>query len=137
MLKKYIIPVEKLRNQCDSKIFPHDTTEGWAVKRELIGQDRAMEALKYGLSMKRKGYNIFVSGFTGTGRNSYSYLVAKEFAEKRPVPRDWCYVYNFQKPNCPKALSLNPGEGINFKQELEGAIKNIGLEIPKVLNSKD
>lgn len=137
MLDKYKIPVEKLRNQCDPKIFPYDTTEGWTVKRELIGQDRAMEALKYGLSMKRKGYNIYVSGFTGTGRNSYSYLVAKEFADKKPVPKDWCYVYNFQKPNCPKALSLNPGEGINFKQELEAAIKNIRLEIPKILTSKD
>lgn len=137
MLEKYKIPVEKLRNQCDPSIFPYDTTEGWEVKRELIGQDRAMEALKYGLSMNRKGYNIYVSGFTGTGRNSYSYLVAKEFADKRPVPKDWCYVYNFQKPNCPKALSFKAGEGISFKQEIETAIKNIRLEILKILNSKD
>lgn len=137
MLEKYKVPVEKLRNKCDPNIFPHDTTEEWTVKRELIGQDRAMEALKYGLSMKKKGYNIFVSGYTGTGRNSYSYIVAKEFADRRPVPKDWCYVYNFQKPNCPKALSLNPGEGINFKQEIENAIKNIRLEIPKTLSSQD
>ncbi len=137
MLKKYKVPVEKLRNQCDPNIFPHETTEDWIVDRELIGQDRAMEALKYGLSMKRKGYNIYVSGFIGTGRNSYSYLVAEEFAKKKPTPCDWCYVYNFKKPNCPKAINLSSGKGIGFKQEVESAIKNIETEIPRALSSKD
>ncbi|MBU5313914.1 AAA family ATPase [Tissierella carlieri] len=137
MLKKYKVPVEKLRNQCDPNIFPHETTEDWIVDRELIGQDRAMEALKYGLSMKRKGYNIYVSGFIGTGRNSYSYLVAEEFAKKKPTPCDWCYVYNFKKPNCPKAINLSSGKGIGFKQEIESAIKNIETEIPRALSSKD
>jgi lon-related putative ATP-dependent protease len=137
MLEKYKVPVEKLRNQCDPNIFPHETTEEWIVDRELIGQDRAMEALKYGLSMKRKGYNIYVSGFIGTGRNSYSYLVAEEFAKKKPTPCDWCYVYNFKKPNCPKAINLPSGKGIGFKQEIESAIKNIETEIPRALSSKD
>lgn len=137
MLERYKVPIEKLRNQCDSSIFPHETTESWIVDRELIGQDRAMEALKYGLSMKRKGYNIYVSGLAGTGRNSYSYLVAKEFAKKKTTPCDWCYVYNFKKPNCPKAISLGNGEGIYFKQEVEAAIKSIDIEIPKALSSRD
>lgn len=137
MLEKYRVSVEKLRNQCDPSIFPHETTESWIVDRELIGQDRAMEALKYGLSMRRKGYNIYVSGLTGTGRNSYSYLVAKEFAKKKPTPCDWCYVYNFKKPNCPKTISLGNGEGLYFKQEVEAAIKSIDIEIPKALSSKD
>ncbi len=137
MLEKYKVPVEKLRNQCDPNIFPYETTEDWIVDRELIGQDRAMEALKYGLSMKRKGYNIYVSGFTGTGRNSYSYLVAKEFANKKSTPCDWCYVYNFKRPNSPKAISLESGKGIGFKHEVEVAIKSIDIEIPKALSSRD
>ena len=137
MLEKYRVPIEKLSNKCDPNIFPYDTTKSWIVDRELIGQDRAMEALKYGLAMKRKGYNIYVSGYTGTGRNSYSYIVAKEFAENRNIPNDWCYVYNFKKPNSPKAISLKFGKGIGFKQEVESAIKNIDVEIPKSLNSKD
>ncbi len=137
VLEKYKVPLEKLRNQCDPDIFPYNTTEEWIVTRELIGQDRAMEAISYGLSMKRKGYNIYVSGYAGTGRNSYSYLVAKEFAERRTTPNDWCYVYNFKKPNHPKAISLQAGEGTGFKQEVEAAIKNIDSEIPKALNSKE
>jgi len=137
MLEKYRVPIEKLNNKCDPSIFPYDTTEKWIADRELIGQERAMEALKYGLSMKRKGYNIYVSGYTGTGRNSYSYLVAKEFAENKDRPNDWCYVYNFKRPNSPKAISLRFGKGIGFKHSVENAIKDIDVEIPKSLNSKD
>lgn len=137
MLEKYKVSIESLRNKCDPGIFPYETTKEWIVSRELIGQDRAMKALKYGLAMKRKGYNIYVSGFTGTGRNSYSYLVAKEFADKKETPKDWCYVYNFKRPNSPKAISLNPGEGTEFRQEIQEAIKNIDIEIPKALSSKD
>lgn len=137
MLEKYKVSVGNLRNQCNLDIFPYESTKDWIVERELIGQDRAMEALKYGLSMKRKGYNIYVSGFTGTGRNSYSYLVAKEFADKKQTPKDWCYVYNFKRPNCPKAISLKPGEGTEFRKEIKNAIENIDIELPKALSSKD
>lgn len=137
MLKKYKVSLEELRNHCDIKIFPHETTKNWDAERQLIGQDRAMEALKYGLSMDRKGYNIYVSGFTGTGRSSYSYLVAEEFVKKKEIPKDWCYVYNFKKPNYPKAISMQAGLGVNFKNEIKDIIDNIVVEIPKALGSKD
>ena len=136
MLEKYKVSINDLKNKCDKNIFPYDTTEKWMVERELIGQKRAMEALRYGLSMKRKGYNIFVSGATGTGRNSYSYLLAKEYAKNRIIPKDWIYVYNFDKPNSPRAISLEAGEGIRFKSDIEDAIKGLEGEIPQALSSK-
>jgi lon-related putative ATP-dependent protease len=137
MVNKYLVPIEKLKKKCDPNIFQYDTTKELPKSRELIGQERAMEALKYGLSITRKGYNIFVTGLTGTGRNSYSYLVAKEFAERKKTPKDWCYVYNFKKPKFPKAISMDSGQGKTFKKDIEKAIRNIGLDIPKVLISKD
>lgn len=136
MIKKYKVSLEKLKNYCDSNIFPYETTEDLKVDRELIGQDRAMEALMYGLSMKRKGYNIYVSGLAGTGKNSYSYIVAKDFAKKKTTPKDWCYVYNFDKPNSPTAISTDAGEGKKLKQSVNDSIKKIKEEIPKSLNSK-
>lgn len=136
-LDKYLVPVEKLKKKCDPNLFEYDTTEYLPASRELIGQNRAMEALKYGLSIQRKGYNIYVSGLTGTGRNSYSYLVAKEFAEKRKAPKDWCYVFNFKRPKCPKAIGMEPGQGKEFKKDVEQVIKAIGTEIPKTLTSKE
>lgn len=137
MLDKYRVSVGKLKNYCDPNIFPYETTEGLDVERELIGQDRAMEALKYGLSMKRKGYNIYVSGMAGTGKNSYSYIVAKEFAGKKQSPKDWCYVYNFSKPSSPVAISIEAGEGEKFQGLVEECIKKIEGEIPKALSSKE
>lgn len=137
MERDYIIPLEKLKEKCDPDIFQYETTEKLKVSRELIGQERAMEALEYGLSIGRKGYNIFVSGLTGTGRNSYSYLVAREFAKKMDPPKDWCYVYNFKKPNSPKAIGLESGKGRMFKKDIDKVIKDIGIEIPKVLVSKE
>lgn len=137
MLDKYKVSFEKLKNHCDPNIFPYETTKDLKVDRELIGQDRAMEALKYGLSMRRKGYNIYVSGLAGTGKNSYSYIVAKDFAEKKSAPDDWCYVYNFSKPNSPVALSMEAGQGFEFKELVEECIKKIEEEIPKALSSKE
>jgi len=136
-MDKYLVPVEKLKKKCDPNLFKYDTTEELPASRELIGQDRAMEALKYGLSIQKKGYNIYVSGLTGTGRNSYSYLVASEFAEKRKAPKDWCYVFNFKRPKCPKAIGMEPGQGKEFKKDVEQVIKVIGTEIPKTLTSKE
>ena len=136
-MDKYLVPVEKLKKKCDPNLFKYDITEELPASRELIGQDRAMEALKYGLSIQKKGYNIYVSGLTGTGRNSYSYLVASEFAEKRKAPKDWCYVFNFKRPKCPKAIGMEPGQGKEFKKDVEQIIKVIGTEIPKTLTSKE
>lgn len=137
MREKNKISLENLRNYCDPNIFPFESTEDLKVERELIGQDRAMEALKYGLSMKRKGYNIFVSGLSGTGKNSYSYIVAKDFAEKKPSPNDWAYVYNFNKPNSPVAIRIASGQGKDFKELVDESIKKIQEEIPKTLSSKE
>lgn len=137
MIDKYKVSLEKLKNYCNPDIFPYETTEDLKVDRELIGQDRAMEALKYGLSMKRKGYNIYVSGLAGTGKNSYSYIVAQDFAKDKETPKDWCYVYNFNKPNSPIAISIEAGQGKKFKQAVKESIKKIEDEIPKALTSKN
>ena len=137
MKEKYELSYNMLRKECDPNIFEYDTTENILGSRELIGQKRAMEALKFGLSVKRKGYNIYVSGLTGTGRNSYSYLVAKEFSRNKKSPKDWCYVFNFKRASSPKAISLSPGMGKVFKKDVEKAINNIEIDIPKVLLSKD
>lgn len=137
MIEKYLVPIENLKKKCTCEIFEGKTTEDLPAYRELIGQERAMEALKYGLSINRKGYNIYVSGLIGTGKNSYSYLVAKEFSQNKKPPKDWCYVFNFKKPDSPRAISLNCGQGKVFKSDIEGVIDELKIEIPKALNSKE
>lgn len=136
-MKSYVVPVEKLRKKCNPNLFAYKSTKDLPASRELIGQDRAMEALKYGLTIPRKGYNIYVSGLIGTGRNSYSHLVAREFADKGQAAKDWCYVFNFKRPKFPKAISLESGQGRIFKKKVESIIRKIGSEIPRTLTSKE
>lgn len=136
-MNKYRVPIKSLKNRCSPSAFDFKTTDDISASREIIGQERAMEALKFGLSIKRKGYNIYISGLTGTGRNSYSYIIAKEFAKEKETPKDWCYVFNFKKPECPKAISFEAGKGKILKDKMSKVISNIKIDIPKSLESKD
>jgi len=69
-VKKYELSVDQLRWQCDSSIFDFDCTKDLTPLREFIGQDRAIRAIDFGLSMNHDGYNIYVAGITGTGKTS-------------------------------------------------------------------
>lgn len=112
-----------------------ETTEEVKPLKGIIGQDRGTQAIRFGLKMREKGYNIFVSGNAGTGRSSFTNSIVKEFAKKKPIPKDWVYVYNFKKNDSPKALSLPPGCGRQFKEEVEGTIDNLKNLIPESFKS--
>ncbi len=106
------------------------TTAELTPLTEIIGQDRAVRALNFGLKIQDKGFNIYIAGIPGTGRTTAVVNFLSEIAKKRPVPPDWCYVYNFKDPNRPNALSLPPGKGAEFAKdmgqfvpELKGALK--------------
>lgn len=137
MTKNYKVPVKLLKNECNYKLFNFSSTKDIKDNIDIIGQDRAMSALKFGLSIKRKGYNIFVTGVVGTGRTSYSEIIAKEFADDITPPDDWCYVYNFKKADKPKAIRLANSKGKEFNKDMKKLISKIRIAIPEVLKSKD
>jgi lon-related putative ATP-dependent protease len=111
-----------------SKIEPLD---------DIIGQDRAVKAMEFGLLINTRGYNLYMSGLTGTGKTSYAVSFMKKVAKKAKVPEDWCYVYNFSKPNQPMAVSFPAGKGKGFKKDMEEFSKMIQNEIPKAFDSED
>lgn len=137
MKDNYKVPLDKLKKRADLSKYDFDTTEQVSMCKDIIGQERGIKALNFGLSIKKKGYNIFVTGITGTGRNSHSYSIAKKFAEKRETPSDWCYVYNFKKPENPIAIRLKPGEGTIFKKKMKEFVEKLKIEIPKSFSSKE
>ncbi|MCD8090244.1 MAG: AAA family ATPase [Clostridiales bacterium] len=96
-----------------------------------IGQERACEAIKVGLGIKKKGYNILAVGSHGCGRTAFAEMLAKEQAEKEPVPSDICCVYNFKNPKKPVMLEFPPGEGGIFKSEISELVHTLTVEIPK------
>ena len=137
MLDKYKVPVDKLKNKCDVECFDFNTTADLYPLQGIIGQKRAAEALEFGLDIKKKGYNIFVSGLSGTGRNSYVLSILEKKAESKETPDDWVYVHNFKNPDSPIALSLENGKAKHFKKEIEHMIEILQKEIPQLFMSKE
>src|SRR5699024_7977126 len=103
----------------------------------IIGQQRGVEALEFGLKMNKKGYNIYVSGRSGTGRTSFTQSLASEYAKKQKVPDDWVYVNNFMKKDAPTALNFKPGHGKKFKEEVEKMISGFRKSIPEILDGTE
>ena len=135
--KPYAVPPEKLRWDCDPSIFSFKTTADIAPLRGIIEQERPIRAIRFGLDIASPGYNIYVSGLTGTGKTTIIKMFLEEIAAKMPRPDDWFYVYNFKDPISPTILSLPPGRAKSFKAEMNEFIGNLKKGIPKAFESKD
>lgn len=104
---------------------------------KLVGQDRALKAIDFGLSMHNFGYNIFVSGNDGIGRKKYIVDYIKKRARKEEAPSDWCYVYNFKDQYKPIAIELKSGTANEFKYDIDNLIDEIIEEIPEFFSSEE
>ena len=82
---------------------------------EVFGQDRALKALDLGLSIRRRGYNIYASGVSGLGKKELIKRLLEVRALREPTPDDWVYVHNFDEPDCPEALRLPGGRGTTLR----------------------
>ncbi len=129
--------VNELYRFCNPDIFTFHTTNDLPDLKETIGQERALHALDFGLSLDSTGFNIFILGEHGTGKMTTvrSFLSQKAMGE--PVPKDWCYVYNFKDPDVPLAVSFDPGKAVVFQKDMDEVIKILKVEIPKVFESKE
>ncbi len=131
------LKAEDLRRFCHVSEIPFKTTDEIEPYLGIVGQQRAEKSLEFGLRIKNKGYNIYVSGQPGTGKMSFAKAFARNCAKSMPVPDDLCYIYNFKDPKRPKLLRLKAGQGTVFKQELEDFISMLLVEIPKEMQSKE
>jgi len=130
------LQVHKLRWQCDLKSLGIKTTNDIHPTREIIGQERALRALRVGLEMRHFGYNVFVSGLPGTGRTTTIKRLLQDFEKKQGLMKDHCYVYNFKNPNIPIAISLPSGQARRLKQDMENFIHELLRDIPSVYESQ-
>ncbi len=138
-MKKYNeLSYKDLKDVCSPNIFNFETTADVENTKDLIyGQDRGIKALEFGVNVDVKGYNMYLEGPTGVGKTMYTkhYLYSK--ASKEKVPNDWCYIYNFDEPNEPIAVSLPAGQGKAFKDAMDNFIKDIQKDIKKTFNNDD
>lgn len=128
---------EEVRRNCTPEMCPWESTLEVPPLEGVIGQERAMRALDFGLGMDRPGYNIFVSGVPGTGRMTTVVQALEKIARDRPVPDDWCYVYNFESPDCPRALRFPAGTGRRFQKDISRLVEVLRVEVPRVFESKE
>ena len=137
MFEKLRLQPEKLTSPCNIEDLEFETTADLKPLKGIIGQERGAKALEFSLNIKKKGYNVYISGLSGTGRNSYARSITKEHAKEMPAPDDWIYVYNFSAPDRPKALSMEKGTGKEFKKDLEDVIDKLTEEIPNAFSGTD
>jgi lon-related putative ATP-dependent protease len=128
---------EKLRRTCDPKALSCATTKDISPLESIIGQDRAVKALRFGLDIKERGFNVYVAGYPGTGRMTAVKDFLKEMARTKPVPPDCCYVHNFHNPYEPKAIKLPPGKGKIFQKDMVNLVSEARRALPKAFESED
>ncbi|RMD81295.1 MAG: ATP-dependent protease, partial [Candidatus Dadabacteria bacterium] len=131
------LSAERLRARCDSRRLPFETTAEVDPERGPMGQDRALEALDFGVGVPHEGYNLFLMGPPGIGKRSLAERILRERAAKRPTPSDWCYVYNFDVPHKPWAIELEAGKGVQLRRDMERLVDDLRTQIPAAFESEE
>ena len=135
--KPYELSYTQLKNSCVPEDFDFRTTAELHPLDGIIGQERAVKAFDFGLAVKMKGYNIYMSGPAGTGKTTYAKASTEGRAATEPVPMDWCYVYNFQHPKKPVALSFEAGIGKQFQEDMTQLVAVFKKELSKAFQSEN
>ena len=131
------LSAEEVRQKCNPAIFGCESTKELEPLEGIIGQDRALSALNFGLNIQKPGFNIYVSGLPGTGRTTAIKSFLETLAAEKEIPPDWCYVHNFHDSYCPLALRLPAGTGRELQKDMKGIVEQARRSITHALESKE
>ena len=138
------VPAERLRWRCEPTLLPFTCTADMTPLEDFIGQERAVRAIEFGLGVNKPGFNIFVTGLTGTGKTTIIKAFLKKITagkisaeEDSPFPEDWCYAYNFSDPDRPQALNVRRGWGKILKKDMEELVQTLQREAKKIFESEE
>lgn len=126
-----------LRRECEPSGLGFESTEAVEPLQGQVGQERAREAIAFGLGIETAGYNLFVSGPVGTGRRTILEASLREFAQHRASPGDWVYLHNFQDPRQPIAVALPSGVGRRFQSEMRRFLDDARRELVAAFESEN
>lgn len=121
---------EAIYRVCDPELLPFKTTETLEAYAGFFGQERAIEALEFGVGMHRPGYNLFVMGNPHTGRFSFAMESLRAVAKKERKPGDWVYLNNLKDRRHPTALQLPAGKAQQFKRDVKNLLEAVIAELP-------
>jgi lon-related putative ATP-dependent protease len=131
------LAVERLRWFCDPGTVGCSISSEMKPLQAIIGQERAIKALKFGLEIKELGFNMYVAGFPGTGRSTAVKQFLEVMAKGRPTPKDWCYVTNFRDNYRPRAISFPAGKGAEFRADMAKLVKDMQRHLPRAFESEE
>ncbi|MEA1923852.1 MAG: AAA family ATPase [Pseudomonadota bacterium] len=136
MTIRCITPAEAFHH-CDPLEFTFETTAEVESLTRFIGQERALEAVDFGVGMRQSGFNLFVIGAEGSGRHSVIKSFINKKAAEEETPKDWCYLHNFKHPHRPLAVAFPFGHSLVFKREMHDLVDKLKSTIPTVFEGDD
>ncbi|WP_435104612.1 Lon protease family protein [Arhodomonas sp. AD133] len=122
---------------CDPERFDFATTDELEALETIVGQDRAIDALRFGASIRSQGFNLYVLGPPGIGKHEVVERFLRNRASDEPVPPDCCYLHNFDRPNAPRLIQLPAGDGERLRADLEQLIEELRTSIPATFESDE
>lgn len=131
------LSADQVRRACDPSQFTFTTTEELPSLAAVIGQERALRSILFGIDIDTSGYHMYALGPTGTGKTTIVQKFLEHEAATRPVPDDWLYFNNFQDADHPRALRLPAGIGSRFKNDMDQIVDYLTKEIPRVFESTE
>lgn len=136
-LRVKALTLDDLPNCCDAKQFDFETTNDLETLSEIIGQERALESIRFGLGMKSEGYNLYVLGPPGVGKFTAINHYLQSLARRGPVPADWCYVNNFKNAAKPLRIELPPGRGEVLRRDMQHLVEDLKTAIPQAFDTDE
>jgi lon-related putative ATP-dependent protease len=131
------LDAQSLYQRCDPALFPFQTTAELTATTEIIGQARAVDAVRFGIDIQRPGYNLFVLGEPGSGRHSVVRRLLEARAAAEATPSDWCYVNNFTEANKPRLLQVPAGRGGQLKRDMQQFVTELAKAIAAAFDSDE
>ncbi|MEA3375848.1 MAG: AAA family ATPase [Chloroflexota bacterium] len=127
----------KLYQQVDPGQFSFDTTDELEDLTDVIGQPRAVEAMRFGMGIDDKGFNIYAMGPPGIGKQSLMRRFFEERARGKAAPSDWCYVNNFEDDHRPHAIELPAGTGVEFRDDMDELVQQFDTALSAAFESEE
>jgi len=131
------LPPTSLCRRSDPASFPFATTAELADVAGIIGQERAEEAVRFAIGIRRYGYNLYALGTSGMGKHGFVRAFLERRAASEKAPSDWCYVHDFADPRRPRALRLPPGRAPLLREDLQRFVDELRVAIPALFESED
>ncbi len=131
------LSVKALYRACDVRQFDFTSTDELDDISAASAQVRAMDALRFGLGIRRRGYNVFALGLPGVGKYTAAEELLQELAQTQTVPPDWCYLHNFEQPRQPIAVELPAGRGTRLRKDMQALVEELGSVIPAAFDNED